>query len=124
MVLEGKIATMLYKLGKDYTFYRRLGATSSDDFYKDESVTWTSVTVKAVVFPARAYDVHANVLHYERSTGIDSVGIIDVFVKQADCTIEIDDYILIGSNYYKLKAKEIFGDAYYILEGHLDTRSS
>ncbi len=120
MNLDKKIAMMLNKLGKNYTFYIRGTPTVEDAFYKDETPTFTTITVKAVVFPARAYDVHSHNLHLERLTGIESVGIIDVFVNQTDCLIDVDDFIVIESKEYKIKSKEIFGDAYYIFEAHLE----
>lgn len=122
MVLEGRIGIMLKKLGQTYTFYHRGTVASSDTFYKDETVVWTTVTLRAIVFPARAYDVHSNSLHLERPLGIESVGIIDVFVDKSTCTVDVDDYVSIGGIDYKLKSKEIFGDAYYVFEAHLDTR--
>jgi hypothetical protein len=120
MNLDGRVAMMLNKLGKYYTFKIRGTPTVNDSFYKDETNTFTEVSVKAVVFPARAYDVHSHSLHLERSTGIEAVGIIDVFVDQTNCSIDVDDYIVIGTKEYKIKSKEIFGDAYYIFEAHLE----
>lgn len=120
MVLEERVGKMLYKLGKNYTFKVAGTPATSDSFYKDQTNTYTDVTLRAVVFPARSYDVHSNVLHYEKISGIEEVGIIDVYLLQEDCPVEIDDYILIDTIWYKLRSKEVFGDAYFIFEGRIE----
>lgn len=120
MVLEGKTAKILYKLGKLYTFKIAGTPTVTDSFYKDQTNTYTEIEARAVIFPSRAYDIHSHVLHYEKMTGVESVGIIDVFVDQANCLIDVEDYVKVGTLWFKLVSKEIFGDAYYIFEGQLE----
>jgi hypothetical protein len=120
MVLENKIAKMLRKLGKVYTFKVAGTPTTTDTFYQNNSATYTTVSLRAVVLPARAYDIHSNVLHIERPFGVDHVGIIEVLVDQDECPVEEEDYIQVESEWYKLKSRETFGEAYYVFEGRLE----
>jgi hypothetical protein len=120
MVLEARIGRMLYKLGKDYTFKIKGTPITTDTFYRDETADYTTISLRAVIFPSRSYDVHSNVLHYEKAIGVEEVGIIDVYLLQENCPVDIGDYVVVGTVWYKLRSKEIFGDAYFIFEGRVE----
>ncbi len=120
MVLDNKIGKMLRKLGKAYTFKVAGTPTTTDSFYQNNSATYTTVSLYAVVLPARTYDVHSNIVHMERAFGIDELGNIEVYVVQEDCPVDVEDYIQVEAEWYKLKSKEVFGDAFYVFEARLE----
>jgi len=124
MVLENKFGKMLYKLGKNYTFKTATATTASDTFYGDAPATYTETTVRAVILPTRAYDIHSNVVYISRPIGLEEIGIISIFIEQDDCVIDVDDFVNVGDYWYKIHAKEIYDESYYIFEAKLGDEPS
>lgn len=119
MVLANKFGKMLYKLGLNYTFKVATASAATDTFYQDAPATYTETTVRAVVLPARAYDIHSNVAYSARITGFEDVGIISIFVNQDECVIDIGDYINVGDEWYKIDSKEYYDESYFIFGAKL-----
>lgn len=120
MVLEQKFAKMLRKLGSLYTFKIAGAPTTTDSFYRNTSATYTEVSLRAVIFPARAYDVHSNIVHFERLAGVEEVGIIEIYLDQEDCPVKVEDFVKVETVWYKIVSKEVFSTSYYVFEGRVE----
>jgi len=121
MALEArfKFGNMLKRMGATLTF-KQVSVTITDTFYQEGTTTLTTYNCYGVVVPARAYDLHSNIATKVADTGIELMGIINIFIGISDeANIGIGDYFVDDIATYIIKSKEKWSDEYYILEGHL-----
>lgn len=124
-----RMRTKLLRHGAEYTFTRISEAdpintpehpnpdAAIDAAYKTKVPTETTFKEYAKVDPARAYDVHSNVLIVRDEGGNDELGIITVQVLYATAVVE-DDIITTEDGKYKLVAKESYSNEFKLFEGH------
>lgn len=126
MQLSGfKMTNILKKLGAYHTFLLQKTPTDVDTFYQESTKKYEEKKYWAVVLPARAYDLHANIFARQDRTGTEYFGIINIFINKADGdTIKVNqDYYVDSTGKYQIVGKEIYGTSYYLLEAHLVTAS-
>lgn len=115
--------TKLLRYGQLYTFTRITDSTltnptATQTAYKTKNKTTTTYTERAIVHPARAYDVHSNTYIINFEGGEEKKGIITVQLDHTTNVME-DDYITTADGKYKLMAKETYGEL-VLIEGHME----
>lgn len=126
MQLSGfKMENILKKLGAPHTFLLYCPPTNTDTFYQESDKTYREVSYWAVVLPARAYDLHSNLYVKQTRTGLEPLGIINIFMSKEDGdTIVVDqDYYKNSVGKYQIVGKEIYEPSYFLFEAHLVSTS-
>lgn len=115
-----KLENMFKRNGKLLTF-KLLTHVITDEFYQTKNTTIETYTCYGTVIPARAYDLHSNIVLRTESTGDEPMGIINILISPADeGYIDEGDYYIDDTAQYTITSKEIWSDEFYILEGHLN----
>lgn len=103
MTVNMPIKVMLKKLGSIYTFKRitKTADTTSatTTAYGEIRTTETTIQLLAMVVPAKAYNLRHDEIRTQKWSGIELLGIIDVYLPK-DTVIKLDDHIVTQNGEY------------------------
>ncbi len=110
------IATILKKLGKQYTF-RRFTKVETDAFYKTKGITTTTDTlIYAVKYPYSTFTGRET--RTENRAGDEDIGKIKIIVDAA-ADVQKGDQMLDGTSTYTIISKDKWRDEYWALTGQV-----